>query len=174
MPEDNKLQQALEKHFPETPKIVEKPVNIEQETPAIQERGPQFESPGTIERPSEITPISQENYQTSTPADALQILARQKRLNEREKKIEKILEDGLLDLYRNLPPESKAAFKIKGEETAGLINEIMEKTKYKVQEIISLIREWLMMIPGVNKFFLEQEAKLKADKIIELNNLEKI
>ena len=31
---------------------------------------------------------------------------------------------------------------------------------------MSLIREWLKVIPGINKFFLEQTVKIKTDKII--------
>jgi hypothetical protein len=33
---------------------------------------------------------------------------------------------------------------------------------------LKLIREWLLIIPGVNKYFLEQEAKIKTDKIQQL------
>jgi len=27
---------------------------------------------------------------------------------------------------------------------------------------------WLKLIPGVNKFFLEQEAKIKTDEVLKL------
>jgi len=30
--------------------------------------------------------------------------------------------------------------------------------------------DWLKILPGVNKFFLEQEAKIKTDKILALKN----
>jgi hypothetical protein len=35
-----------------------------------------------------------------------------------------------------------------------------------VKKILALIRDWLKLIPGVNRFFLEQEAKIKTDKIL--------
>jgi hypothetical protein len=44
------------------------------------------------------------------------------------------------------------------------------QTKIKVNKIIDLIRRWLKLIPGINKFFLEQEVKIKADKIIRLKD----
>jgi hypothetical protein len=28
--------------------------------------------------------------------------------------------------------------------------------------------QWLKLLPGVNRFFLEQEAKIKTDRIIHL------
>jgi len=83
-------------------------------------------------------------------------------------KIEEILASGLEDLYANLPAAKKKEFKEKGEETAGKIYFLLQKTKVKVKKIIKLIKNWLKIIPGVNKFFLEQEAKIKADKIMEL------
>ena len=89
---------------------------------------------------------------------------------EREKRIEKILEDNMEEIYLNLSPEKQKEFRVTGEQTARQINAILEKTKFKIKEIINLIRKWLSLIPGVNKFFLEQEAKIKADKIIHLKN----
>lgn len=84
--------------------------------------------------------------------------------------IENILEEDLGDVYFSLTPDKQREFKRKGEETAVKISILTQKTKVKVKKIISLIRDWLLLIPGVNKFFLEQEAKIKTDKIIELKN----
>ena len=84
-------------------------------------------------------------------------------------KIEKIMEDGLEDAYKELTPIQQQEFKIKGEETAWNIRQVLKKTKIKIKEIFKLLLEWLKLLPGVNKFFLEQEAKIKADKIISLN-----
>ena len=46
----------------------------------------------------------------------------------------------------------------------------MQQTKIQVKKIFILIISWLKIIPGVNKFFLEQEAKIKADRILDLKN----
>lgn len=85
-------------------------------------------------------------------------------------KIEKILEDGLGDAYQELNPTQKQEFKIKGEETAQKIRAALSGAKVKVKKIFQLILEWLKVLPGINKFFLEQEAKIKADKIIGLKD----
>lgn len=88
-------------------------------------------------------------------------------------KIEKILESGLADQYQKLSPIAKQEFKIKGEETAIKIKELLQDTHIKVRKIFQLIVEWLKILPGINKFFLEQEAKIKTDNLIELHKNQK-
>ena len=83
-------------------------------------------------------------------------------------KIEKILEDGLNDSYQRLSPVAKQEFKLKGEQTAAQIRELLKGTHIKVKKILRLILDWLRMLPGINHFFLEQEAKIKTDRIIAL------
>ncbi len=92
------------------------------------------------------------------------------RQKEREKKIEKVLEKDLEHIYLSMLPEKRKEFKIAGEQTAREINKLLEKAKVKIKKIIGLIRKWLLMIPGVNKFFLEQEAKIKADEIMKIKD----
>jgi len=82
--------------------------------------------------------------------------------------IEGILSEGLSDLYQQLPDKRKEEFKQKGEETARSIEKILMVAKFHAQKIVKLIVSWLKMIPGVNKFFLEQDSKIKTDKLIEL------
>lgn len=88
-------------------------------------------------------------------------------------KIEKILEIGLADEYAKLSPIAKQEFKIKGEETTAKIRELLLATHVKVKKIFFLIIEWLRILPGVNKFFLEQEAKIKTDLILEIHKKNK-
>jgi hypothetical protein len=38
----------------------------------------------------------------------------------------------------------------------------------QARKLLTLIRRWLVLIPGVNKFFLEKEAKIKVEKIVNL------
>ena len=82
--------------------------------------------------------------------------------------IESILSQGIENIYDGLSPEKQWEFKKKGEETALKISLLLQKTKVKVKNIIKLIKDWLKIIPGINKFFLEQEAKIKADKLLNL------
>ena len=76
------------------------------------------------------------------------------------------MEEGLADAYREMTTVQQQEFKIKGEETAWKIRELFKKTHLKIKEVFKLLVEWLRLLPGVNKFFIEQEAKIKADKIL--------
>lgn len=89
------------------------------------------------------------------------------------KQIEKTLSLGLEDVYRSLSPIAQQEFKIKGEATASKIRDLMRSARVKAKKIFHLILEWLSLLPSVNRFFLEQEAKIKTDKIMALKNQEK-
>ncbi len=83
-------------------------------------------------------------------------------------RIERVMEEDIVDAFKEMTPVQQQEFKIKGEETAWQIRQILKKTKFKLKEIFKLLFEWLRLLPGVNKFFIEQEAKIKADKIFSL------
>lgn len=89
---------------------------------------------------------------------------------QRAAQIDDILADGLNDVFLKMTTSQQAEFKKKGEETVTKINKLLNQARIKVNKIISLIRKWLQLIPGINIFFLEQEAKLKADKIVSLKD----
>lgn len=82
--------------------------------------------------------------------------------------IERIMEDDLEEAYQRMSPELKNKFKEKGEETATKISLLLQKARVKAKNILELLKDWLKMVPGINKFFLEQEAKIKTDKILGL------
>lgn len=88
-------------------------------------------------------------------------------------KVEKIMEEGVGDAYARLSPIAREEFKLKGEETAQKISLLLRSAKVKVKKIFELILNWLRLLPGVNRFFLEQEAKIKTDRILELKNQQK-
>jgi len=83
-------------------------------------------------------------------------------------KIEDILEEDLIDIYSFLDEPLKREFRTKGEETSVKIKFLIAKTKIMVKQIFELIKEWLAIIPGINKFFVDKEAKIKTDKILKL------
>ena len=113
---------------------------------------------------AENEPISPE---MTTPKKRPSVVIPQMR-DEVTVRIEKIMEDGLGEAYQRLSPVAKQEFKIKGEETATKIRELLQNTHVKAKKILQLILEWLKLLPGVNRFFLEQEAKIKTDRIIGL------
>ena len=82
--------------------------------------------------------------------------------------VERVLEQGLSESFLALTPIQREEFKIKGEETAFEIRKLMKGTHIKVKKIFFLIMSWLKLLPGINRFFLEQEAKIKVDRIIAL------
>lgn len=82
--------------------------------------------------------------------------------------VEDILEKDLENIYFQMDDKHKKEFKKKGEQTTGLITTLVKTAHATVKKVLSLIRGWLKVIPGINKFFLEQEAKIKTDEIMQL------
>lgn len=80
--------------------------------------------------------------------------------------VEAILESDLEELYFSMNEQEQKLFKQKGEQTAKQIIKLISSAKATFHKIFKLIKDWLKNIPRVNKFFIEQEAKIKADKII--------
>jgi len=91
---------------------------------------------------------------------------------ERMKQIDKILSEDMSDIFLNLPTDKQKEFKEEGERIVVKVNQIMEKAKVKVNKIIKLIKNWLGIIPNANKYYLEQEAKIKTDKLLKLKDRE--
>lgn len=106
-----------------------------------------------------VTPVLPDITQAPAP-DPSQIIL---------EKVEAILASDLEKVFLEMDVASQAAFKSKGEETAKAITVLLQKTKVQARKILDLIVGWLRLIPHVNKYYLEQEAKLKADAIMRLN-----
>ncbi len=87
---------------------------------------------------------------------------------EIQQQIENILEEDLAEVYSELSPLQQIQFKIKGEQTAKKINILLQAVKIKIQEIVRLILDWLGLLPNVSRYFIQQEAKIKAEKILKL------
>ena len=124
------------------------------------------------ERPSEVRPeeekVEEEMARRKAPPPLPSKKAEPVVKSETLKNIENIMAEDLIRFYEKLPQDEKIEFKKKGEETATKIEQLLQKAKVKVGKILNLIKKWLKMIPGINKFFLEQEAKIKTDKILAL------
>lgn len=84
--------------------------------------------------------------------------------------IESVLSEHVNVMISHMDPQTKAAFKLEASETASTIEKLVSTAKATAKKVIRLITAWLRMIPGVNEFYIEQEAKIKADKILELQN----
>ncbi len=95
---------------------------------------------------------------------------KQAQMQKRQKQIEDVLSGDLGDLFLKMPVPKQREFKEKGEETAEQINVMLDSAKFNIKKVVDLIRKWLMVIPGINKYFLEQETKIKADEILRLRS----
>ena len=114
----------------------------------------------------------QEPVVKKTPVQTQAPVARAKK-DRFEKEIESVLEQDLKEMYMAMDPAAKKSFKEKGEETTVKVKEILSSAKVNAKKIFHLIRDWLKMIPGVSKFFLEQEAKIKTDRLMIISEREK-
>jgi len=129
------------------------------------------------EAPPEITEIkegavTEEKSEAAAPAPAIPVQPSTK--SPTLEKIEDILQEDLDDIYFQMPPAKQAEFRQAGEETANNIEVLLSGVKVKVKKILELITKWLKIIPGINQYFLRQEAKIKADKILDLKEQENI
>jgi hypothetical protein len=82
--------------------------------------------------------------------------------------IKSILSENLVDMYYQMPPDKRQRFRRKGEEAALKIRKILKQTKVTVHDIVNILINWLKLLPGVSRYFLEQEAKIKTDKILKM------
>jgi hypothetical protein len=82
--------------------------------------------------------------------------------------IEDIMEQDLADIYSQMDKKRQKKFKLEGEKTASKIEYMLGKTRDATKKIFKLILHWLNIIPGVNNFFIKQEALIKTEKIVKL------
>ena len=135
-----------------------------QEMPAqAPERAP-AEAPS---RPETVLPAPETAAEQAQPAVTAQPAMTSPEKSESLRRIESILEEDVADFYMTMPPDKQAEFKRVGEETATQIDRLLAQAKVHVKKIIDLITRWLRLIPHVNTYFLEQEAKIKTDKLLK-------
>lgn len=164
MPDDKKILNNIEQARFEQETIQEKEHFLEEDFEKVKQPERSTEKSALERTPSMPEGVASDEISGGIVAQGIY----DREQEQRKREIEKVLEKGLGDIYVNLPPEKRQEFKVVGEETAGKISELLGKGKVKMQKIISLIRKWLTLIPGVNRFFLEQEVKIKADEIMKL------
>ncbi|OGY47635.1 MAG: hypothetical protein A2840_01290 [Candidatus Buchananbacteria bacterium RIFCSPHIGHO2_01_FULL_47_11b] len=101
-----------------------------------------------------------------TPPASVAVLQKSQQLLE----IETILEQDLADFYFKMDEDARQEFKVTGEQTAAKIEQLLGRSRVRARAIFKLIIAWLKIIPGVNKLFINQEAKIKTDKIMRLTS----
>ncbi len=84
------------------------------------------------------------------------------------KEVESVLTENLTEIYQSMTPQEQIAFRQKGEEVAKTIEGLVVTFRATTRKVLDLIRGWLAMIPRVNRYFLEQESKIKTDDVMQL------
>lgn len=130
---------------------------------AIEQAETELSQDDFLHAETEEAPPIQEVAAPATPATPAPIVK-----DDVMKEVEKILEDGLGNYFHTLPADAQKRFEKKGEEVAVQVAVMVRGFKVEVKRVLRLIRDWLLTVPGVNKFFLEQEAKIKTDRILAL------
>lgn len=143
---------------PQEPQQEVQPAAIEQ-TPTEQQQTPEVQQPGVR---------SSNTAQDDTAAVQQQPVTPPVEKTEARKEIEDVLSEGLTEIYQTMTPQEQEKFRIKGEEAATEIEGMMSQFKATARKVAGIIRSWLSTIPRVNKYFLEQESKLKTDDIMKL------
>ncbi|MCR4314707.1 MAG: hypothetical protein NUV84_05720 [Candidatus Uhrbacteria bacterium] len=149
------------------------------EVPNLSERAPEVEiGQPAAEKSVEVAPQSESTPMGEVPKDDQLVTTRKApaapaQIDRLEEEIDDILEEDLKELYVAMPPDKQAEFRQKGEETRSKIRALLSSAKVNAKKVFALIRGWLKIIPGVNRFFLEQEAKIKTDKILLVTQEEK-
>ncbi len=83
-------------------------------------------------------------------------------------RIEKIMEEGLADVYAKLTPAQKEDFRIAGEETLVKLRRLFGRAKLAITEVWILLRRWLFLLPNAGSAYLEQAAFIKAQQLAKL------
>lgn len=131
----------------------------------VPETGASFELPKpAAERQAEAQSASTPVATHTAPTTRAHVLAKDPIVAE----VERVLEEGLGETYVSLPPAVRRKFKLKGERVSSEIAGMVRDLKAKAGRVLKLLTGWLRIIPGVNKFFLFQEAKIKTDKILRM------
>lgn len=146
------------------------------ETPIAQpETGPQtpenpdvFETPKAPEQPVEATPV----VPPPAPAQATPVPTVAVK-DEVTVRVESVLEADLAETYGHMNEPERRRFKAEGERVTREIVSMIAHFRVKLSRVLKLLTGWLKMIPGVSRFFVVQEAKLKADRILAIVEDEK-
>lgn len=158
-----------------TPDSAEQEIKVETSQPDFGKETPSQEVEPVVESESETrgeqVPAQESDLPSLAPAPAdVPITPSSAPKSVACQKIESILEEDLEEIYFRLDSAHQRLFREEGERTARQIEGILATGKSVAVKILAVIRKWLQFIPGLNKFFIEQEAKIKTDKITKINS----
>lgn len=158
-----------------TTEPISRPQEVQERPSSTKEPRPLAEQQLKAEHPEGAMQAAPEPKRRETPYLIRQVLRRPRDqvMTDDTKKspvqieIENIMSEGLESTYYAMAPAQQERFRKRGEEVAKIIDGLIIGLKLTARRVLHLIRSWLKLIPGINKYFLEQEAKLKTDAIME-------
>lgn len=170
---------------PPTLSIAEKALDLARAEPVA----PPPPTPGMPEAPTkEVKVVEPEETSAQLPVPKKQVQTTQapaqpvaatatvpvtEQKSEVRKEIESILQQGLTDMYLHMPPAERTEFSKAANETAGKLETLVAQFTATAKEVLKLIRAWLIKIPKINTYFLEQASKIKTDEILEMQKQKK-
>ncbi|MFH1426133.1 MAG: hypothetical protein ABIG66_01735 [Candidatus Kerfeldbacteria bacterium] len=142
---------------------------IAPEAVPLPDTGPVQEAPQVQEgQVPEAAPLPSAGAVPAGQQQAPAVPAAPQAKSKTRQEIEEVLSEGLAEVYASMTPQEQEQFRIAGEEAAGKIEVMVTQFKATARKVLDAIRLWLSTIPRVNKYFLEQETKLKTDDIMKL------
>ena len=79
-----------------------------------------------------------------------------------------LADEQLQRIYAGLPPATQGKFRDAGEALAVRLEQMLTTGKFELRVAHGGIKSWLSVIPRTNRFYLDQEAKVKTDSILAL------
>lgn len=130
----------------------------------------------TFSVPHEVAPVPSQEGQTRLVAPPLPISSPAgvpQQMDPILRTVENVLSEDLAETYKQLAPDTQQEFKKKGEQVARTVKQMITTGTFHAKKVLSLVLDWLRLIPHINRFFLEQEAKRKIDVLTHLAEKEK-
>ncbi len=84
--------------------------------------------------------------------------------------IERIMEQSASEYYPGMPPRLQKKFSELGDRVSLKIEKLLLTKKNHIVDIAHILHEWLKLIPQASPYYLEQEAKIRADEMVRLQN----
>lgn len=136
--------------------------------PEVQQPVSEKDEPSLLKGSMDLLKRVRRSSQQTPPSSTAPVAPVAQQKTETRKEIEDLLSKGLVEMYQAMSPQEQLAFRQKGEETASKIEVLIVTFRATAKRVVELIRAWLATIPRVNKYFLDQESKLKTDEILKL------
>ncbi len=128
---------------------------------------PTPESRPELPVPMTERPVENQSAQVSVPIQPAPIVTPPPTsLIEDQRRVENILAEGVEEIYRGLDAATQLKVKVSGEQASVRIVSLLQESRVQVKKILDLIISWLVSIPGLNRPYAEQAAKIKADKLL--------